>query len=45
MAYCTQDDLAKLIPPSDLIDLTVESGDTPDAAVIVDAIAAADALT
>jgi phage gp36-like protein len=43
MAYCTQGGLLKLISLADLAQLTAESGDTPDAAVITDAIAKADA--
>jgi phage gp36-like protein len=41
--YCTQDDLLALIPPTELAQLTAESGDTPDAAVVADAIAQAGA--
>lgn len=43
MAYCTQDDLEALIPVLELARLTTESGDEPDAVVVVGAIAAADA--
>lgn len=43
MPYCTQNDIAKLVPPAQLAELTSESGDAPDAAVISEAIAAADA--
>lgn len=43
MAYCTQDDLLKLVPLSELAQITAESGDTPDAAVVAEAIAKADA--
>jgi phage gp36-like protein len=38
MAYCTQDDLAKLIPPLELAQLTAEAGDEPDEAVVAAAI-------
>jgi phage gp36-like protein len=43
MAYCTQDDLLKMIPEEDLTDLTVESGEVPDSLIIADAISKADA--
>jgi phage gp36-like protein len=43
MAYCTEDDLLNMIPEEDLTDLTVESGEVPDSAVIDDAISKADA--
>ncbi len=43
MPYCTQEDIAKLLPPADLAQLAAESGDTPDAEVVAEAIAAADA--
>jgi phage gp36-like protein len=44
MAYCTQDDIAKLVPPRDLEGLTSEDqGAPPDAEVIAEAINAADA--
>ena len=43
MAYCTQSDIEKLIPVQELAELTTESGDTPDADVVVEAIAKADA--
>ncbi len=43
MAYCTEDDLLKMIPVEDLTDLTVESGDVPDCLIIADAISKADA--
>lgn len=43
MAYCTQSDIEKLISTAELAQLTAESGGTPDAAVVAEAIAAADA--
>lgn len=43
MSYCTQADLLKLIPTADLAQLTAESGDTPDADVVTEAIAKAGA--
>ena len=43
MAYCTQSDIEKLIPTQELAELTTESGSTPDAAVVTEAIAKADA--
>lgn len=42
MPYCTQSDLLKLIPEKELAQLTAETGDTPDAAVVAEAIAKAD---
>lgn len=41
MAYCTQDDLLKMIPPGELTELTADSGDLPDGAVVAEAIAKA----
>lgn len=41
MAYCSQDDLLKMIPSAELASLTAESGDEPDAAVVAEAIAKA----
>jgi len=38
MAYCSQDDLLTMIPAAELAELTTESGDTPDAAVVAEAI-------
>ena len=38
MAYCTEDDLLKMIPQADLADLTVESGEVPDSLIIAEAI-------
>jgi phage gp36-like protein len=43
MAYCCEDDLLKMIPQSELTDLTVESGEIPDSLIIIDAISKADA--
>jgi len=43
MAYCTQDDLLRLIPEGELAELTTEAGEVPDEAVVAQAIAAADA--
>lgn len=43
MAYCTQDDLLKRIDPAELAELTAESGEIPDSAVVAKAIAQAEA--
>jgi phage gp36-like protein len=43
MPYCTQSDLEKLIPTEELAQLTTESGSSPDANVVTEAIAMADA--
>lgn len=44
MPYCTQDDLLKLVPEAEMATLTTDAGETePDAAVMADAIAKADA--
>jgi phage gp36-like protein len=43
MGYCTQNDLLKMIPLAELAELTAESGDEPDGAVVAEAIARADA--
>ena len=43
MAYCSEDDLLKMIPQADLADLTVESGEVPDSLIITDAISKAGA--
>ena len=43
MAYCSEDDLLKMIPKEDLTDLTVESCEVPDSLVIADAIYKGDA--
>jgi len=41
MAYCSQDDLLKMIPALELAQLTTEAGETPDAVVVAEAIAKA----
>jgi phage gp36-like protein len=41
MAYCSEDDLLKMIPQADLADLTVESGEVPDSLIIMEAISKA----
>jgi phage gp36-like protein len=41
MAYCSADDLLKMIPQADLADLTVESGEVPDSLIIAEAISKA----
>jgi phage gp36-like protein len=41
MAYCSEDDLLKMIPQADLADLTVESGEVPDSLIIAEAISKA----
>ena len=43
MAYCTQSDIEKLIPVLELAELTAESGSTPNAAIVTECIAKADA--
>ncbi len=43
MAYCSQTDIAKLIPNQELAELTTDSGTNPDATIITEAIAKADA--
>ncbi len=43
MAYCSEDDLLKMIPQAELADLTVESGAVPDSLIFNDAISKADA--
>ncbi len=43
MAYCSEDDLLKMIPQDELADLTVESGEVPDSLIIIDAISKAEA--
>jgi phage gp36-like protein len=43
MAYCTEDDLLKMIPQAELVDLTVDSGDVPDNLIIAEVISKADA--
>ena len=41
MAYCTQDDLLKMVPEAEMAQLTAESGDAPDAEVVSEVIAKA----
>ncbi|MGA9754912.1 MAG: DUF1320 domain-containing protein [Desulfobaccales bacterium] len=43
MAYCSEDDLLKMIPQAELADLTVESGEVPDSLIIAEAISKAEA--
>jgi len=43
MAYCDQTDVLKQIPEGELAELSADSGSTPDAAVVSDAISKADA--
>jgi phage gp36-like protein len=43
MTYCTQTDILKQIPSLELAELTTENGSTPDADVVAEAIAKADA--
>jgi phage gp36-like protein len=43
MAYCSEDDLFKMIPQSELGELTAESGEVPDSLIIMDAISKAGA--
>ena len=43
MAYSTQDDLLTMISQAELAALTAETGDEPDAQVVAEAIARADA--
>jgi phage gp36-like protein len=43
MAYCEQSDIEKLIPEQELAELTADTGSTPDAEVVTEAIAKADA--
>ncbi len=43
MAYCSQSDVEKLVPAVELTKLTAEGGSEPDAAVVADCIAKADA--
>jgi phage gp36-like protein len=38
MAYCSQDDLVKMISLTELAELTAESGNEPDAVVVAEAI-------
>jgi len=41
MPYCTQADLLKLVPELELAQITAETGDVPDAAVVSEMIAQA----
>lgn len=43
MAYCSEDDLLKMIPQSELAELTAESGEVPDSLIIAEAISKAEA--
>ena len=43
MAYCTQSDLLTMIPLPELVELTTDSGETPDTEVVEEAIRRADA--
>lgn len=43
MAYCTQDDLLKLISQREVVNLAADTGDEIDAAVVAECIAQADA--
>ncbi len=43
MAYCTQDDLLRMIPAEELAELTAEAGDMADGSVVAEAIARAEA--
>jgi len=43
MAYCTQDDILKMISPEELAELTAEAGGTPDSQVVADAISRGEA--
>ncbi len=43
MAYCSEDDLLKMIPQADLAELTAESGEVPDSLIIIEAISKAEA--
>jgi phage gp36-like protein len=43
MAYCCEDDLLKMIPQSELAELTAESGEVPDSLIINEAISKAEA--
>jgi phage gp36-like protein len=43
MAYCSEDDLLKMIPQAELAELTAESGEVPDSLIILDAISKAGA--
>ena len=41
MAYCSEDDILKMIPQSELAELTAESGEVPDSLIIMDAMSKA----
>lgn len=43
MAYCTQEDIEKLLPAEELTEITAESGEAPDVEVVAQAIAMAGA--
>jgi phage gp36-like protein len=43
MAYCSEDDLLKMIPQAELAELTAESGEVPDSLIINEAISKAEA--
>jgi phage gp36-like protein len=43
MAYCSEDDLLKMLPQPELAELTAESGEVPDSLIITEAIGKADA--
>jgi phage gp36-like protein len=43
MAYCSEDDLLKMIPQSELAELTTESGEGFDSLIIAEAISKAEA--
>jgi phage gp36-like protein len=43
MAYCSEDDLLKMVPQAELAELTAESGEAPDSRIINEAISQADA--
>jgi len=38
MAYCSEDDILKMMPQAELAELTAESGDIPDPEVVAEAI-------
>ena len=42
MAYCSQEDLLKMIPEEELAEITSESGGIPNPAIVAEAIAKAD---
>ncbi len=43
MAYCSEEDLLKMVPQTELAELTAESGEVPDSLIINEAISKADA--